>query len=104
MANDQPRRVLGNLQKLGGASRGILNADAMKSIAPDSFIEPVMRSRIDVCGRLQRGMKSGVEHRHLRRLGSRLGSNDDSIHGLDGRKLQPIVRWCEFCLLADRGA
>ena len=96
MADDQPRRIRGNLQQLGSAPRGVLNADAVESVAPDSLIEPLVRPGINVRGGPERGMKSSVKDRHLRHAGS-----DDAIDGLNGRQLQRVVRRSEFGLLRD---
>src|SRR5580700_9705153 len=58
MADDEPRRIRSNVQQLGGAPRGVLHADAVESIAPDSALEPGIRTGINVGWRLQRGVES----------------------------------------------
>ncbi len=96
MTDDEPRRVLRNVQKPGRAPGGVLHADAVKSVAPDSPIQPFIGPGINISGGLQRGVKPSVEDRHLAHPGA-----DDAIHGLNGRQLQPVVRGREFGLLHD---
>ena len=59
------------VQKLGRAPRGVLKADAVESIAPDSLLEPGVGPRINVSGGLESGMKPGIEDRDLRHAGFR---------------------------------
>ncbi len=68
----------------------------MKSVAPDSLIQPLIRPGINVSGRFQRGVKSSVEDRDLA-----YARADHAIDSFDARQLQPVVRRREFGLLGD---
>src|SRR5437588_2845456 len=87
MAHHQASRRLS--EKFGGAARRVLVADAVKSKAPDALTrEPLVRSRINIDGGLERRVECGVEDRRLSHVLSK-----ERVNCIDSLKLKAVVDW-----------
>src|ERR1700722_5155952 len=66
-------------------------AQPVKSITPDALIQPFIRSRIYIRGRLEGRVKGSIEHRYL---SDSLAENPP--RGIDCLQFEFIVRWGNF--------
>src|SRR5580698_5593864 len=101
VANGAERRAISQvaddeLARRWRAARAILMIDPVKTEAADAFFEPRVWAGIDVSGRLQGGMKSGIEDGDLRHAGP-----NDAVHRSDCFQFETIVRRRELHLLSD---
>src|SRR5579872_5844520 len=94
MASDHAQRPGENFR---GSSRRILMTDAVESVAPDSLLEPVVGTWVDIGRAIQRGMKRGVENGDLR-------DAEDPLAGLDRVQFVTVMFGRDLGLLGDRVA
>ena len=96
MTADEVERLSRPSAQLRGAARNIGVADAVKSEAPDAFVQPTSWAGIGISLRRERAVKRGVEHRHLRNV-----LPQHRLRGIDAFYLQPIVLRSEFSQAAE---
>ena len=84
VAGDHALRL--RAQDFGRPPRDVLVADAVKAVAADALLQPVVRAGIDVGGGRQRGVKGGIENRDLRDAVAQL-----SFDRFDQVEFQPVV-------------